>query len=104
MPTEMPTVSILESSGLPTELPNELLNVSVYGSSGQSTRQISQVQPIGSTLHCPFNCTCMCSLLEIVDCSLDSPWSCPLFLDMEVMGNLICMVNFPSTAHGQQSG
>ena len=33
--TELPTISILESSGLPTELHTELPTISVYGSSGQ---------------------------------------------------------------------
>ena len=35
LPTELPTISLLESSGLPTELPTELPTISVYGSSGQ---------------------------------------------------------------------
>ena len=36
LPNELPTISILESSGLPTELHTELPTISVYGSSGQS--------------------------------------------------------------------
>ena len=35
LPTELPIISMLESSGLPTELPTELPTISVYGSSGQ---------------------------------------------------------------------
>ena len=35
LPTELPTISILESSGLPTELHTELPTISVYGSGGQ---------------------------------------------------------------------
>ena len=33
--TELPIVSILESSWLPTELPSELPTISIYGRSGQ---------------------------------------------------------------------
>ena len=33
--TELPTNSILESSGLPIELPTKLPSISVYGRSGQ---------------------------------------------------------------------
>ena len=35
LPTELPTISLLESSGLPTELLTELPTISVYRSSGQ---------------------------------------------------------------------
>ena len=35
LPTELPTISILESSGLPTELLTELPTVPIYVSSGQ---------------------------------------------------------------------
>ena len=51
MPTELPTVSILESSGLPTtELPTELFTISrVVGS--LVCIHTSHVQPMGSTLH-----------------------------------------------------
>ena len=35
LPTELPTISLLESSELSTELPTELPTISVYGSSGQ---------------------------------------------------------------------
>ena len=57
LPTELPTISILENSGLPTELPT----ISVYGSSGQpylhskipmgsprTAHSVAHVQPMGS--------------------------------------------------------
>ena len=46
MPTEVPTISILESSGLPTELHTELPTISVYGSSGQP--YLHGIIPMGS--------------------------------------------------------
>ena len=49
LPTELPTISLLESSGMPTELPTELPTISVYGCSGQPynvfTFQNSHGQP-----------------------------------------------------------
>ena len=39
--------------------------------------------------------------LKVVGCPLSCPLSCSLFLFVEVVGNLICMANFPWTAHGQ---
>ena len=47
VPTELPTISILESSGLPTELPTKLPTISVYGSSGQP--DLHGKIPMGST-------------------------------------------------------
>ena len=76
LPTELPTYSILESSGLPTELLTELPTISVYGSSGQPN--LHGKIPMGSPLRCPQSCSL-------------SPY-------MEVVGRLICM------AHGQRSG
>ena len=74
--SKLSIVSILESSGLPTELstelpnisvygiakfswaatplPTELPTVSIYGSSGQ--RNLHGEIPIGSSLHCPLSC------------------------------------------------
>ena len=94
LPTELPTISILESSGLPTELHTELPTISVYGSSGQP--YLHGKIPMGSPLHCPPSCP-LFSHLEVVGC----PLSCPLFPYMEVVGSLICMAKFPWVAHGQ---
>ena len=47
LPTELPTISILESSGLPTELPTELPTISVDGSSWQTN--LHGKIPMGST-------------------------------------------------------
>ena len=71
LPTELhvPTISILESSELSTELPT----ISVYGSSGQP--YLHGKLPVGSQLRCP------------------------LFPFMEVVGSLICMAQFPWAAH-----
>ena len=79
LPTELPTIFILESSGLPTELHSELPTISVYISSGQP--YLHGKIPMGSPLRCPL--------------------SCPLFPYMEVVGSLICMAKFPWAAHGQ---
>ena len=56
LPTEMTTISILESSVLPTdhELHTELPTISVYGSSGQP--YLHGKIPMGSPLHCPLSC------------------------------------------------
>ena len=54
LPNELPTISILESSGLPTELHTELPTISVYGSSGQP--YLHGKIPMGSPLHCPLSC------------------------------------------------
>ena len=94
LPTELPTISIIESSGLPTELHTELPTISVYGSSGQP--YLHGKIPKGSPLHCPLSCP-LFSHLEVGGC----PLSCPLFLYMEVVGSLICMAKFPWEAHGQ---
>ena len=48
LPTELPTISILESSGLPTELHTELPTISVYGSGEQPYLQ-GKI-PMGSSL------------------------------------------------------
>ena len=79
LPIELPTISIPESSGLPTELHTELPTISVYRSSGQP--YLHGKIAIGSPLRCPL--------------------SCPLFPYMEVVGSLICMAKFPWAAHGQ---
>ena len=102
LPTELPTISILENSGLPTELPTELPTISVYGSSGQPNLhgQNSHGQHMGSPLHCPLSCP-LFSYLEVVGCLLSCPLSCPLFPYMEVVGSLLCMAKFPWAAHGQ---
>ena len=92
LPTELPTISILESSGLPNELHNELPTISVYGRSGQP--YLHGKIPMGSPLHCLLSCP-LFSHLEVVGC----PLSCPLFPYMEVVGSLICMAKFPWTAH-----
>ena len=47
LPTELPSISILESSWLPTELPTELPTISVYGSVGQP--YLHGKIPMGST-------------------------------------------------------
>ena len=47
LPTTLSTVSILESSWLPTELPTELPTISVYDSSGQPN--LHGKIPMGST-------------------------------------------------------
>ena len=52
--SELPTISILESSGLPTELPTELPTIFVYSSSGQP--YLHGKIPMGSPLHCPLSC------------------------------------------------
>ena len=67
--TELPAVSILESSGLPTELPI----ISVYGSSGKP--YLHGKIPTGS------------------------PLCYPLFPYMRVVGSLICMAKFPWADH-----
>ena len=72
LPTELPIISILESSGLPTELHTELPTISVYGSSVQP--YLHGKIPMGSPLHCPLSCP-LFSHLEVVGC----PLSCPLF-------------------------
>ena len=54
LPTEPPTISIPESSGLPTELPSELPIISVYGSSEQP--YLHGKIAMGSPLHCPLSC------------------------------------------------
>ena len=97
LPTELPTISILESSVLPTELPTELPTISVYGSSGQSN--LHGKIPMGSpwAAHSTANWAALFSYFEVVGC----PLSCPLFLYMEVVGSLICMAKFPWPAHGQ---
>ena len=84
LPTELPTVSILESSGLPTELPTISIN-------GRSTciwqpnlhGKIPMGKPMGSPLLCPL--------------------SCPLFPYIEVVGSIICMAKFQWAARGQPS-
>ena len=86
LPTELPTVSIRESSEMPTPLPTELPNVSIYRSSGQP--HLHGKIPMGSPLRCP-----LFSLFEEVGC----PLSCSLFPYMEVVDSLICMVK----SHGQ---
>ena len=53
LPTELPTVSILESTGLPTELPTELPAIFVYGSTGQS--YLHGKIPMGSPIRCPLS-------------------------------------------------
>ena len=78
--TEQPTVSILESSGLPTALPTKLPTISVYGKSGQPN--LHGNTPMGIPLRCQL--------------------SCPLFQYMEVVGCLICVaipMGSPWTAH-----
>ena len=67
LPTELPAISILESSGVLTELPT----VSIYGSSGQPN--LHGKIPMGSPLRCPLSCP-LFSYLEAVGCLL----SCPL--------------------------
>ena len=81
LPTELPTLSILERSGLPTELHTELPTISVYGSSGQPYLHCKI--PMGSPLHCPLSCP-LFSNLDVVGC----PLSCPLFPYMEVVHRL----------------
>ena len=73
LPTELPTISVLESSGLPTELPIELHTISWYGSSGQPYLHGKILMGI------PLRC----------------PPSCPLSPYMEVVGSLICMSKIP---------
>ena len=113
-PTELPTISILESSGLLTELHTELPTISVYGSGGQLYLHCKI--PVGSPLSCP-----LFSHLEVVGCPLfqymevvgsllscplfpymdivGSLLRCPLFPYMEVVSSLICMAKFPWAAH-----
>ena len=93
LPTELPTISILESSGLPTELPTELLTVSIYVSSGQPN--LHGKIPMGSPLLLSTELPTF-SYLEVVGC----PLSCPLFPYKEVVGSLICMAKFPWAAMG----
>ena len=94
LPTELPTISILESSGLPTELHTELPTISVYGSSGKPYCMAKFPWAAHSTAHWAAH---FFSHLEVVGC----PLSCPLFPYMEVVGSLICMAKFPLAAHGQ---
>ena len=98
LPTDLPTISILESSGLPTELPTELPTISVYGSSRHPYLhgKIPMDSPWAAhtTAHWAAH---FLSYLEVVGC----PLSCPLFPYMEVVGSLICMAKFPLAAHGQ---
>ena len=122
-PTELPTIFILERSGLPTELPTELPNISLYGRFGQP--YLHGKIPMGISLRCPLsqNMEVVGSLirmakfpweaheqptelptfsyLEAVGFLLSCPLRCPLFPYMEVVGNLICMAKFPLAAHGQ---
>ena len=93
LPTEQPTISILGSSGLPTEFPTELPTVSIYVSSGQPYLH-------GSPLQCPLSCP-LFHILEAVGCLLSCPLSCQRFPYMEVVGSLICLAKFPWAAHGQ---
>ena len=79
LPTELPTLSILESSGLPFELLTELPTISVYGSSRQPF--LYGKIPNGS--------------------SFCSPLRCPLSPYTEVLDSLICMTKFSWAAHGQ---
>ena len=96
--TELPTIYILERSGLPTELHTELPTISVYGSSDQP--YLHGKIPMGSpwvahsTAHWAAH---FFSHLEVVGC----PLSCPLFQYMEVVRSQICMAKFPWAAHGQ---
>ena len=101
LPTELPTISILESSGLPTELHTELPTISIYGSSGQP--YLHGKIPMGSPLCCPLSCP-LFSYMEVVGSLLSWPLNCPLFRYMEVVGSLIYMAKFPWAAHGQRSG
>ena len=54
LPTELPTISVLASSGLPTVLPTKLPTVSIYVSSGQPN--LHGKIPMGSPLRCPLSC------------------------------------------------
>ena len=127
LPTELPTISILESSGLPTELPTELPTISVCGSSGQP--YLHGKIPIGSLWAALFTAHWAAHFFifwsrwlptELPTVSIygssgqpnfhgkipmgspiHCPLSCPLFPYMEVVGCLICMANFPWAAHGQ---
>ena len=94
LPTELPTISLHESSGLPTELPRELPTISVYGSIGQP--YLHGKIPMGSPTPLPTELPTF-SYLEVVGC----PLSCPLFPYMEVVGSPICMAKFPREANGQ---
>ena len=112
LPIELPTISILESSGLPTELHTELPTISVYGSSGQpylhgkipmgsplSCPLFPYMEVVGSLLSCPLSCP-LFPYMEAVGSLLSCPLICPLFPYMEVVGSLICMAKFPWAAHG----
>ena len=128
LPTELPTISIFESSGLSTELPTELPTISIYGSSWPAL--FAWQNPQGHTmvlsqLSCPLS-----PYIEVVDslfCTAKfplaansaAPWAAhffivgrcglpsklstelPTFAYMEVVGSLICMAKFPRAAHGQ---
>ena len=91
LPTELPTISILESSGLPTELPTELPTISIYVSSGQPKLHgkipISSPWAAHSTAHFLY--------FEVVGC----PLSCPLFPYKKEVGSIISMAKFPRAAH-----
>ena len=122
LPTELPTISILESSGLPTELHTELPTISVYGSSGQS--YLHGKIPMGSpwaahsTAHWAahfftFGSSWLPTELPTVSIygssgqpnlhakipmgsPLRCPLSCPLFPYMEVVGSqLSCPLSYP---------
>ena len=93
LPTELPTISIFESSGLPTELLTDLPTLLVYGSSWQPN--LNGKIPMGnpwaahSTAH------------FFIFGSSGLLLSCPLFPYMEVVGSLIYIAKFPWAAHGQ---
>ena len=118
LPTELPTISILDKSGLPTELHTELPTISVYGRSGQPNLhcKIPMGSPwaVHSTAHLAahfftFGSSWLPSVSiygssgqpnlhgEIpMGSQLRCPLSCPLFPYMEVVGSLLsCQLSCP---------
>ena len=100
LPTTLPTISILESSGYPLSCPMSCPlypYMAVVGSLICMAKfpWAAHGQPTPLPTELP-----TFSYLEVEGCLL-SPLSCPLFPYMEEVGSLICMAKFPWATHGQ---